>query len=613
MPENDFKKNKLISRRYRIIKKIASGGMADVFLGDDLKLNRKVAIKILAANYAGDKNFVVRFKSEAQILARLNHPNIVQVYDWGEFDGSYFICMEYVEGESLKEIIDKKGPLPPETVVDYATQISSALLMAHKNNLIHRDIKPQNILVTTEGEVKVTDFGIAKSLSTDITKTLNIMGTAHYISPEQARGEVLDHRTDIYSMGIVLYEMLTADVPFRGGTSIDISLKHIYEKPLKPSELIENIPEKLEKIIMHCLEKNPVDRYPNIRELIGDLQKYGTDRPLSFDLKRQRKNEARAFGEKLRLNKVSTIIPIVMSIFILAFLTLFIVYSSKYYRGDASNSIATVPPVENIPAENADVLLSLFDLNMVIKDEIYDSEVPRGFIIEQTPESGKNIEAGSNIEVTISRGPEVTFVLVPNLVGLSQEEALQALEDYGLVQGSISREYSDTFEENHVIIQDPEFNKEIDPGGSVNLTISSGEEIILIPYDVIGLDFIEASNRLELLGFVVKSSKAPVTETGITSEPGMIIDTIPSPGSKVEANSMVELIISTNEPLVLVPDLMRLSLEQAESQLDSAGINYEISYVNAEYSVQIGIVLGQSPETGSYISPVSRVILFIGS
>ncbi|MFZ3107170.1 MAG: protein kinase, partial [Candidatus Hydromicrobium sp.] len=216
MSDKDFREYKLISQRYRIIKKIASGGMADIFLGDDLKLNRKVAVKILSANHASDRNFVARFKSEAQILARLNHPNIVQVYDWGEFNSSYFICMEYVEGKSLKEIIEKKGPLPPETVTDYAIQISSALLMAHKNNLIHRDIKPQNILVTPEGKVKVADFGIAKSLTVDVTKTLNIIGTAHYISPEQAKGEVLDHRTDIYSLGIVLYEMLTADVPFRG-------------------------------------------------------------------------------------------------------------------------------------------------------------------------------------------------------------------------------------------------------------------------------------------------------------------------------------------------------------------------------------------------------------
>ncbi len=607
MSDNDFKKYKLISRRYRIIKKIASGGMADVFLGDDLKLNRKVAIKILAANYAGDKNFVARFKSEAQILARLNHPNIVQIYDWGEFNSSYFICIEYVEGESLEEIIEKKGPLPPETVVDYALQISSALLMAHKSNLIHRDIKPQNILVTTEGIVKVTDFGIAKSLTTDVTKTLNIIGTAHYISPEQAKGEVLDHRTDIYSMGIVLYEMLTADVPFRGGSSIDISLKHINEKPLKPSELMENVPDKLEKIIMHCLEKNPLDRYPTVKELIGDLQKYGTDKPLSFIIKRHKKNRVNTFAEKVKPHKAS----IIMAVFMVAFLALFITYSYKYYNSEtAVHPMALVPTVENIPAENAQSILSLFNLNLVVKDEIYDSETPEGSIIEQTPKAGENIPAGSDIEVTVSKGPEVTYILTPNLIGLSQEEAVQTLENYGLKRGDISTEYSSTFKENYIISQTPGFNEKIEPGGSVNLTVSKGKETILIP-NIIGLDYIYASNYLKSLGFVVKSSKAPVTD--LVNEAGKIIDVIPSPGSKVEINSMVELVISTNEPLVLVPDLMDLNPEQAISILDSNNINYEISYVSTDYSVQVGTVLGQNPEAGTYISPASSIILFVGS
>ena len=252
MPDKNISNfNKLISNRYRIIKKIASGGMADVYLSTDLKLDRLVAIKILSANYASDKIFVARFKREAQILAKLNDPNIVAVHDWGEFDSSYFICMEYIKGQSLREIIDKKGVVNPKIVVNYAIQICSALELAHRNDLIHRDIKPQNILITPEGVVKITDFGIAKSLNTDITKTLNIIGTAHYISPEQAQGRILDCRTDIYSLGIVMYEMLTADVPFRGESSIDISLKHISDTPVKPSKLISSIPIKLEKIVIN--------------------------------------------------------------------------------------------------------------------------------------------------------------------------------------------------------------------------------------------------------------------------------------------------------------------------------------------------------------------------
>ncbi|MBU4482966.1 MAG: PASTA domain-containing protein [Actinobacteria bacterium] len=605
MSDKDFREYKLISQRYRIIKKIASGGMADIFLGDDLKLNRKVAIKILSANYAGDRNFVARFKSEAQILARLNHPNIVQVYDWGEFNSSYFICMEYVEGESLKEIIEKKGPLPPETVADYAIQISSALLMAHKNNLVHRDIKPQNILVTPEGKVKVADFGIAKSLTVDVTKTLNIIGTAHYISPEQAKGEVLDHRTDIYSLGIVLYEMLTADVPFRGGNSIDISLKHIYEKPLKPSELMENIPDKLEKIIMHCLEKTPLARYPTVRELIGDLQKYETDQPLSFSAKGQNLNRAGVFIKKIR-PRLATII---MAAFMVVFLVLFIFYSYKYYNDKTTgHAMVLVPPVENIPAENAKEILSLFNLNLIITDEIYSSETPEGFITEQTPAPGKNILAGSNIEVTISRGQEIIYILTPNLIGLSQEDATQILEDLGLVKGNISKEYSSVFKENLIIDQKPKFNEEIDPGGSVNITVSKGEDTIP---NIIGQDFISASDYLKSLGLIVISSKAPLTDT--VNEPGIVMGVIPSPGSKFKVNSVVELVISTNDPLVLVPDLIQLDLEQAESKLDLEGINYEISYISTDYSVQEGTVLGQYPEAGAYISPGSSVILFVGS
>ena len=606
MSEKDFRKYKLISKRYRIIKKIASGGMADIFLGDDLKLNRKVAVKILSANYAGDRNFVARFKSEAQILARLNHPNIVQVYDWGEFNSSYFICMEYVEGESLKEIIEKKGPLPHETAADYAIQISNALLTAHKNNLVHRDIKPQNILVTLEGKVKVTDFGIAKSLTVDVTKTLNIMGTAHYISPEQAKGEVLDHRTDIYSLGIVLYEMLTADVPFRGGNSIDIILKHIYEKPLKPSELMENIPDKLEKIIMHCLEKNPLARYPTVRELIGDLQKYETGQPLSFSAKGQNLNRAGVFIKKIKPHLATIITAAFMVIFV--FLSIF--YSYKYYNSTAGNNIVLVPPLENISFENAEEILSLFNLNLIVKDEIYHSEIPVGSIVEQTPEPGENTTIGSDIEVTISKGQEITYLLTPNLVGLSQEDASEILGNSGLISGNISKEYSSAFEENHIISQDPEFNERIEPGGTVNITVSKGGEIIIVPY-IIGLDFRDASNRLESLGFIVTSSKAPLT--GTVNKPGIVMEVIPLEGTEVGVNRVVKLVISTDEPLVLVPNLMNLSLEQAKDKLNPYNITYEINYINPDYSVQEGTVLGQYPEAGAYIFPGSSVILFIGS
>ncbi len=609
MTDNHLEKFKLISKRYKIIKKIASGGMADVFLGDDLKLDRKVAIKILASNYASDRNFVARFKSEAQILARLNHPNIVQVYDWGEFNGFYYICMEYIEGESLKEIIEKKGPLPPETAADFAIQISNALLTAHKNNLIHRDIKPQNILITPEGKVKVTDFGIAKSLITDVTKTINIMGTAHYISPEQAKGEVLDHRTDIYSLGIVMYEMLTGDIPFRGGGSIDISLKHINEKPLKPSELIKNIPDKLEKIVMHCLEKDPSVRYPGLRELISDLQKYGTEKPLSFATRRQSLDKMGIFMEKMK----SPLVSILAAIFMFFFLILSIIFGYKYYNNEhTAGNIVPVPYIENIPAENAEKILLLFDLNLKISGETYNSEIPQGSIVSQNPESGENMPAGSDIAVTVSKGPEITSILTPNLAGLDFEDAIKLLKEYGLATGDVSRKYSNTFTENIVISQAPQFNEQVKPGGSVNLVVSKGEEIIVIP-DIIGQDFITAFNYLQSLGLVVKSSKAPIIEGNNINEPGKIVKVIPSPGSKVKINSLVELVISTNAQLVYIPDLFSKNIDIAGAELDSANLKYEISYIETDYSVQKDLVMGQDPEAHTYVSPDSVVILFVGS
>jgi serine/threonine-protein kinase len=607
MPEQESKKNKIISKRYKIIKKVASGGMADVFLGTDLKLDRKIAIKILSASNARDKNFVARFKNEAQTLARLNHPNIVQVYDWGEFDDSYFICMEYIEGNSLKEIIEKKGTLPPRTVVNYAVQICNALLMAHKNNLIHRDIKPQNILVTPEGKAKVTDFGIAKSLNMDVTKTLNIMGTAHYISPEQAKGEVLDHRTDIYSLGIVLYEMLTGDVPFRGDSSINISLKHISEIPIKPSELIENIPPGLEKIIMHCLEKNPQARYSTVKELADDLKKYPTGKNLSFATGNQRTSKTSIFIKKARSNLAA----ILMAVFMTVFLTLFIFYSFKYYnlRTAASNSV-TVPPIENISAENAEDIIKLFNLNLIIKDEIYDPEIPSGFIIEQIPDPGENIAAGSDVEVIISKGQEITYILTPNLIGLTLEEASEVLEDFGLTSGEISKTYSSTFEKNLIISQKPVYNEKIDPGGAVDITISEGNKIVIIP-NIIGQNYIYASNYLKSLDLLLKDSKAPCTDT--IDEPGKVIEVIPPPGSEVEVKTLVELVISTNEPLIQVPDLIQLSLNQARNILDSRNIRYEISYIDTDYAVQKDLILGQSPEADTYIPTDSKIILFVGN
>jgi len=603
----------IISDRYKIVEKIASGGMADVYLGYDLQLERKVAVKILHESYASSKNFVNRFKSEAQILSKLNNPNIVMVYEWGEFEGLYFIVMEYILGESLKEIIEKKGALSPEIIVNYSMQICNALEIAHNSNLIHRDIKPQNILITAEGKVKVADFGIAKYTSADITKTINILGTAHYISPEQAQGKVLDLQTDIYSLGIVMYEMLTADLPFRGGSPIDISLRHIGEQPTLPSKIIFNVPEKLEKIIMKCLEKNPSNRYPSVNALNSDLQNFLDKKPLIIEKRMPDENHAKDFAINYSKSRRAKILwtflslTIVFMLLFALFLTLFLALNSRYENIKTETGLAIVPPIEKINVDEAKEILSTYGFNLVIKSSEFNPNINQNYIISQNPQPGKKILKNSNFDVVISKGRQTVSVTVPNLISLTKEEAIKIIEDLGLNVGNISEENSSAFVKGTVIDQSPLYNEKIDKNSLVNLTVSIGSKILTIP-NLIGYDFIYAKSQIEMLGLKVSTSKI----TDATSIPGTILALNPSPGSQVAENSIVELIIATRVELIPTPDFIGMNISDATNFINEKGLVSEISYVKADYSVQKDTVLAQDPEPGTTISPGGSMILFVG-
>ncbi|MGM0368220.1 MAG: protein kinase domain-containing protein [Actinomycetota bacterium] len=599
--------NNLVSGRYKIIKKIASGGMAEIYLGRDLKLERKVAIKILSQNYASDKSFVARFKQEAQILAKLNHPNIVQIYDWGKYKDSYFICMEYIEGSNLKDIIERRGIIAPRLAAKYAIEICNALEAAHKNNLIHRDIKPQNILVTNGNSVKVTDFGIAKSVVDDVTKTINIIGTAKYISPEQASGNKIDHRTDIYSLGIVLYEMITADVPFRGESSIEISLKHINEPPVKPSSLVDLVTPDIEKIILHCLEKDADNRYHVISELKKDLKNYLEHKKLSIDKPKKKKK----FPKNQLLKPVFkgiNILNIISFAVILALLSLTLFYSVNYYQLNNLSQQVTVPPIENMEYSQASQILGYFGLKLSNSGEEFSNVVPEGAIIDQDPEPGTDISADTEIKATVSKGPENIDVGIPNTVGLGLGEAKAIIEDSGLKIGEIKEEHSDIFKKNTVTSQSPTPYKEVPLSSKVNLTVSLGKEIITIP-NIIGTDYLYAKSHLQSLGLEIITGK----KHDNSYLPGTVVETYPPPGSEIDKGNTINIYISTTQEMLTVPNLMQKSLEEATNTLSSLGIRYEIREVEAPYSVQKGLVLGQFPEADEYILPESPVILFIGS
>jgi len=596
----------IISNRFRIEKRIASGGMADVYLGEDIELNRKVAVKILSSNYAGDRNFVARFKSEATILARLNHPNIVEIYGWGKFDSSYYIVMEYVSGTSLKELIDRKGPIDPDIAAGFALQICDALGAAHQNSLIHRDIKPQNILITPENNVKVTDFGIAKSINTDVTRTLNIIGTAHYISPEQARGDILDNRTDIYSLGVVMYEMLTGDLPFRGDTSIDISLKHINEKPVSPSKIIYDIPKNIEKIVLTCLKKEPSERYGKIEDLKNDLNNFLKKRPLRGTKKKREFMAANTFSEKLKKNPGLLISSIIAFIF----MGLFISYALLYYREEPpAEASIQVPPLKSVSIDTAGQILSLIGLNIEVSGQEQSSEIPENHIIEQSPRPYSSIGEGGTVKVVISSGEEVSAVDIPDLAGLDIESAREILDQRGLKAGTFSYEFSEEFKENTVISQSLPYGSDAEPGEAIDLSVSRGPETIIVP-NIIGLDFAYASRYLESMGINITTGMAPVNEN--VSLPGMVVSAEPGPGTAVKKDTTVKILVSVSVPLNEIPPLEDMNIQQAAALLDSLGIRHEEFYIEPDYSFQKDEVLGQWPEKGSYLPPDIPVILYIG-
>lgn len=631
----------IIADRYKIINKIGSGGTADVYLAWDGKLNRYVAIKILSKTYASEKNFVARFKKEAQILARLNDPNIVAIYDWGQYDNSYFICMEYAEGQSLEEIIDKQGIISPEVTARYAIQICSALEVAHKNNLIHRDIKPQNIIVTPDGTVKITDFGIAKSLIEDNTKTINILGTAYYISPEQAQGKILNYSTDIYSLGVVLYEMLTADLPFRGENSIEISLKHINEKPIRPSALVSNIPPEIEKILMHCIEKNPQKRYENVSVLKADLQNFLNKKPLLIE--KQQEREKSLYGKSI-INKITflkrepkhldgyssfpkedseeeppeknkkkfrlsfTINLSIAYFLVTVFLTLFIIFTINYSDLKASQNILAVPQVEKMFFENAKAALVLSGLELGKKSESFSEDVPQNYIISQEPKAGTQIAKGSMVEAIVSKGKEISpIVAVPNLIGLNISDATKIINEASLKISDTLNEPSDFFESGIVTFQDPPPGKEIKINEAIKLKISSGKNIIMVP-NIIGYDYLYVISQLEAMGLNVNIKRVPNAD----SLPGKVLRISPEAGTKVKEGDLISIYIATTEQMILLPDVTQLSVDKAVSILQSLNILYDISNIEAQYDIQKNLVMSQYPGPDTYISIGEKVLLLVG-
>ncbi|MFR1777652.1 MAG: Stk1 family PASTA domain-containing Ser/Thr kinase [Clostridia bacterium] len=494
---------KILGNRYEIIEKIGNGGMATVYKSKDRVLNRYVAVKILRDEFTTDEEFIKRFRIEAQSAASLTHPNIVSIFDVGNEGNLYYIVMELIKGKTLKEIItEENGPLPWKWSLNVVTQIASALETAHKNNIVHRDIKPHNIIITEDGIAKVTDFGIAKAVSNStITAFGTTIGSVHYFSPEHARGGFTDAKSDLYSLGVVMYEMLTGKVPFDADTPVSVALKHMQEKPVEPKELNENIPQVVNDIIMKAMQKDINLRYQSATEMVKDLntalknpdenfvhignnigaatQRISTQEIAEAE---RRANEKNNKGKEKKSNKFLEFIKKhkVASAILGAILLFFIAFGATMGIVEIANpNEVQIPDLVNKTEEEAEQILKDLKLKLVVKSEEYDENIEKGKIISQDPTYKENykIKEHSEISVIISKGTEK--VDVPNVVGKTKEEAEKELKDAGLVP-EIIEENDEKVEAGIVLSQDPEDGENVNKGSKVKLVVSKGSAIVKV-------------------------------------------------------------------------------------------------------------------------------------
>ncbi len=605
---------KIYNGRYKIIGKIGSGGMADVFQAEDIELGRKVAVKVLHTQFAQDENFIARFKREAQSAARLTHPNIVSIYDVGQEDGTYFIVMEYVAGTTLKQIIQRDAPLPTDKIIHIATQIGNAMEFAHTHEIIHRDIKPQNVIITESGEIKVTDFGIARlGSSSTMTRTGAILGTAHYISPEQAQGGIVGPTSDIYSLGVVMYEMATGELPFRGENPVAVALKHINDTALPPKSVFNGIPDSLEAIIMKAMSKNPQDRYASAKEMNEDLQRALDGQPIKImatspvtSKEPNDVSQTMISSQPLQQNgprkKKKWVTPvIIIGLFLLGLSSGALAY---YFL---TPKTIVVPDLKNKTLSEAQRIVEKADLKLKIDKEVYNEKVKPGQIISQDPDAGEKIRKGGTIKVVLSKGLQT--IKVPNLIGKTEDEARGLLKKAGLVMGNIESTYSDTAKENTIVSQSPKSDVKVEKGSTVDVTISRGSESLDVP-EVVGKTESEAKSILENVGFFVSSFEDYSTTVAVNH----VIRQSPEAGAKASAGSTITIAISKGPEQVTLDgaEIIGRTKDEARSWLENNGLVVTVVEVGELPPTQpSNHVYDVNPAAGTTVNKGSSVTIYV--
>lgn len=542
---------RLLGNRYKILEQVGGGGMSLVYRAKDVYLNRMVAIKILREQLTCDEEFVARFRQEAQAVASLSHSNIVSIYDVGHDTGTYYLVMEMVEGRDLKEVIKEKGVFSLQETVDIAEQICDAVEHAHEHHIIHRDIKPHNIILTSEGKAKVTDFGIARAVSNaTITHTGNIMGSVHYFSPEQARGEIADERSDVYSLGVVLYEMLTGALPFEGESPISVALKKIQHDPISPRQINPQIGEAMEKVILRAMNKEPKKRYGSLRELREDLvsahlynrlenEVSGEVTEDTITLPALPKRAQEKLKKKFTYNNLTA--PLKIWVWVMIGLVIFGFLFGMYLSASVlARDEVMVPDITDISVEEATTTLEENGLSLAVGKTINHPTIAEGLIISQVPKAEEIVKKNEKIEVTVSEGPQM--VEVPNVLNDSLSEAQIALDNQGL-EWEIIRVYNSQIPVGNVISQDPEVNKSVPQGTAVKLIISKGPEPVYIKMPALtGYKLNEAKHVLEINKLNLVNVQP---EISYRYSEGTVIRQDPGAESEILQGSAVNLVVSS--------------------------------------------------------------------
>jgi len=635
---SEFETGSTIDGRYRVLSRIGAGGMADVYLAQDEQLGREVAVKLLHRRFSEDPAFVERFRREAQAAASLQHPNVVSVFDRGSFDGTYYIAMEYLPGRSLKQLIREEAPLEPGRAVDLTMQILKAARFAHRRNVIHRDLKPHNVIIDDNDHAKVTDFGIARAGASDMTETGSIMGTAQYLSPEQAQGHAVSAPSDLYSVAIVLYEMLTGRVPFEGDSAVTIALKHVSETPVAPSQLNPAVSPALDQVVMWALNKDPADRPADADQFIAALEQVrsagaasvgeitatmravsvGADLvPTGYRVTEDTGALAGAplgpltgvYGSALRPGADGDrtgrhdgdkqggggpvwpwLLGLLLLLLVAGGIAAFVLTRPKK---------VSVPPLVGLALPIAQGKLDQLNLNPSLVNEA-STTAPANTVISQVPTSGNKVKSGSTVILTVSSG--AGSVQVPTVVSLSQKQAIADLRRSGLKLARVIPQPSSTVDKGDVIGISPDAGTTVARGSTVVLTVSSGTQLPNVVNDTL------AQAQQALTGFNVTLKQ----QVSTTATAGTVLSQSPAANTPVASNATVTLTVAAAPKTATVPDVVGYTASGAASTLQGIGFSVVELPETVHDLSEVGNVVRQRPQPQTVHKKGSNVVIIIG-